>query len=70
MKGKVSQLQARLWPRGSSMTMALEGVEWSAARPGCNLPPCWAPGLDWMGGESRPTGIRSPDRPTCSQSLY
>ena len=22
------------------------------------------------GGKSRPTGIRSPDRPACSQSLY
>ena len=26
-------------------------------------------GLD-MCGKSRPTGIRSPDRPACSQSLY
>ena len=44
--GKVFQLQARLWPRGwvevqlySSMTTALEGGEWSAARPGLTLPP-------------------------------
>jgi len=35
-----------MWPRGwvevqiySSMTAALEGGEWSAARPGCTLPP-------------------------------
>ena len=34
-----------MWPRGwveaelySSMTMAIEGGEWSAARPGCTLP--------------------------------
>jgi len=51
-----------LWPRGfvevslySSMTKALEGGEWSAARPGRSLPPGkdpvpivkeggWAPG--------------------------
>ena len=39
-KGKVFPLQARLWPRGwvevyiySSMTTALEGGEWTAARP-------------------------------------
>ena len=39
-------LQAQLWPRGwvevllySSMTAALEGGEWSAARPGCTLAP-------------------------------
>ena len=30
----------------------------------------WAPGPVWMGGKSRPTGIRSPDRPTRSRSLY
>ena len=28
------------------------------------------PGLVWTDGKSRPTGIRSPDRPTPSQSLY
>ena len=45
-KGKVFPLQAQLWPRSwidvqlySSMTVALEGGEWSAARPGCTLPP-------------------------------
>jgi hypothetical protein len=31
----------------------------------------WAPGLVWMGAENLAlTGIRSPDRPACSQSLY
>jgi hypothetical protein len=30
----------------------------------------WAPGLVWTGGKSRPTGIRSPDCPAHSQSLY
>jgi hypothetical protein len=30
----------------------------------------WAPGPVWTGGKSRPTGIRSPDRPARSQSLY
>ena len=45
-KGKVTPLPVRLWPRGwvevqlySSMTAALEGGEWSAARPGRTLPP-------------------------------
>ena len=43
-KGIVTPLQARLWPRGwvevqlySSKTLALEGGEWSAARPGRTL---------------------------------
>ena len=31
----------------------------------------WAPGLVWTGAENlAPTGIRSPDRPAHSQSLY
>ena len=30
----------------------------------------WAPGLVWTGGKSRSTGIQSPDRPACSQSLF
>jgi hypothetical protein len=31
----------------------------------------WAPGPVWTGVEIlAPTGIRSPDRPACSQSLY
>ena len=63
------------------MTMALEGGEWSVARPGHTLPPGrdpvpilqeagWAPGLVWTGGKSCLTGIRSPDRPACIQLLY
>jgi hypothetical protein len=30
----------------------------------------WSPGPVWTGGKSRPTGIRSPDRPARSQSVY
>ena len=31
----------------------------------------YAPGLVWKGAENlAPTGIRSPDRPACSESLY
>ena len=30
----------------------------------------WTPGPVWTGGKSRPTGIRSPNRPALSQSLY
>jgi hypothetical protein len=57
----------------SSKTSALEGGEWSAARPGRILPPGkepvpvvqedgWAPGPVWTGRKScpPPTGIRSP----------
>ena len=48
------------------MTAALEGGEWSAARPGRTLPPGsilqeagWAPGPVWTGTENLvPTGIR------------
>ena len=64
----------------SSMTAALKGGEWSAACPGRNLPrkypvpivqeAGWAPGPVWTDGKPRTTGIRSPDRPTRSQSLY
>ena len=63
------------------MTAALEVGEWSAAGPGRTL--LWErPGIQctggWVGpragldtcGKSRPTGIRSPDRPARSQSLY
>ena len=57
------------------------GCEGSASRPGRSLPPgntrCtvqetgWAPGPVWTGAENlTPTGIRSPDRPARSQSLY
>ena len=64
------------------MTTALEGGEGSASRPGLFLPPGkepvpivqeagWAPASVWTGAENlAPTGIRSPDRPARSQSLY
>ena len=64
------------------MTMALEGGEGSASRPGRSLLPGkdpvpivqeagWAPGPVWTGAENlAPTGICSPDRPARSQSLY
>ena len=63
------------------MTAALEGVEWSAARPGRTLPPGkdplpivqeagWAPGPVWTGEKSRPHRNSIPDRPARSQSLY
>ena len=63
------------------MTTALEGGEWSAARPGRILLPLknpvhiveeawWAPGPVWTVGNSRLTGIRSPDGPAPSKWLY
>ena len=59
------------------MTVALEGGEWSAARPGRTLDPVpilqeagWAPGPVWTGEKSRPHRDSIPDRPTCSQLLY
>ena len=64
------------------MTAALEGSEWSAARPGCNLPPGkdpvpnvqeagWAPGPVWTRAENLvPTGIRSRTVQPIAQSLY
>ena len=56
------------------MTVALEGGEWSAARPGRTLPPGkdpvpivqrtgWAPGIVWTGGKSRLHRDSNPDRP-------
>ena len=61
-------------------TSALDG-EWSAPRPGRFTPAKdpvpivqeagWAPGPVWTGAENlAPTGIRSPDRPAGSESLY
>jgi hypothetical protein len=62
--------------------MALEGGEGSAARPGRTLPPRkdpvpiaqeagWAPGPVWTSAENLAlTGIRFPDRPARSKSLY
>ena len=64
------------------MTMALEGGEGSASSPGCSLPPGKTRyqlyrsfgGPQGRSGQVRkispPTGIRSPDRPAHSQSLY
>jgi hypothetical protein len=62
-------------------TSALEGGEVSASRPGRFTPgkdpvpilqkAGWAPGPVWTGAEIlAPTGIRSPDRPARSKSLY
>jgi len=56
------------------MTAALEGDEWSAARPGPHFTPGidpvpilqetgWAPGPVWTGGKSRPHRDSIPDRP-------
>jgi hypothetical protein len=65
----------------SFLTSALEGGLWSASRPG-RLYLRQRPGTHctggWVGpgdgldrcGKSRPTGIRSPDLPTLSESLY
>ena len=63
------------------MTAALDGGEWSAARHGHILPPGKTryPFYRRLGGPQGrfgraenlvPTGIRSPDRPSRSQSLY
>jgi hypothetical protein len=65
------------------MTTAREGSEGSASRPGRSpllpgkesLPIVqeagWAPMPVWIGAENlAPTGLRSPDRPVRSQSLY
>ena len=61
------------------MTTALEGGEGSASRPSRSLPlgKNWYPlyrrlgGPVWTGVENlAPTGIRSPDHPAHSQSLY
>jgi len=74
-----------VWPRGwvevylySSMTAALEGGEWSAARPGHTLPPGKTRyplykrlgGPVWTGRKSHPHRDSIPDRPARSQSLY
>ena len=62
--------------------MALEGGEWSAARPGRTLPPGkdpvpivqeagWAPGPVWTGGKSRPhrDSIPGPSSPYLSRYI-
>ena len=64
-------------------TSALDGGGgWSTPRPGRFTPgerdpvpvvqeAGWAPGHVWTGAENlAPTGIRSPDRPARSESLY
>ena len=64
-----------------SLTSALYGGVWSAPRPDRFTPrkdpvpivqeAGWTPGPVWTGAENlAPTGIRSPDRPACSESLY
>jgi hypothetical protein len=66
-----------------SLTSALNGCGWSTPRPGhftpgkeTRYPLCrrlggWAPGPVWTGAEISPsTGIRSPDIPARSESLY
>jgi hypothetical protein len=62
-------------------TSALDGGRWSTPRP-CRFTPGkvsvpivleagWAPGPVWTGAENlSPTGIRSPDLPARSESLY
>jgi hypothetical protein len=63
------------------MTTALEGVRGQRHAPAALYPvkdpvpivqeTGWAPGPVWTGAENlAPTGIRSPDRPARSQSLY
>ena len=62
-------------------TSALDGGGWSTPRPGRFTPgkdpvpivqqAGWAPGPVWTCAENlAPTGIRSPDRPVRSESLY
>ena len=63
------------------MAVALARGEWSTPRPGRFTPgkdpvpivqeAGWAPWPVWMGAENlASTGIRSPDRPSRSESLY
>ena len=62
-------------------TSALDGDGWSTPRPGRFTPrkytvpilqeAGWAPGPFWTGAENlASTGIRSPDRPARSESLF
>jgi len=82
-KGKSFPVTGPVCPRGwvevqlySSMTVVLEGGEWSAARsgrtltPGNNRYPLYRR-LGWpQGGKSRPHRDSIQDRPARSQSLY
>jgi len=74
----------KVWVRYSptlSLTSALDGDGWSTPRPGLFTPgkdsvpilkeAGWAPEPVWTGAENlASTGIRSPDRPARSVSLY
>ena len=64
-----------------SLTSSLDGIGLSTPRPGRLTPgkeplpiiqdAGWAPGLVWTGAENLAlTGVRSPDRPARSESLY
>jgi hypothetical protein len=64
-----------------SLTSALDGGGWSTPRPGRFTPgkdpvttvqeAGWAPGPVWTGTKNHvPTGIRSPDGPARSETLY
>jgi hypothetical protein len=85
-EGKGNPITVHQGPRGavelySFLTSALEGGGWSSPRPGRVTPgkdpvpivqeAGWATGPVWTCMKNlAPTGIRSPDRPACSQSLY
>ena len=64
-----------------SLTSVLDGGGWPTPRPGritsgkdpvpISQEAGWAPGPVWTGAETlAPIGIRSPDRPARSESLY
>jgi hypothetical protein len=75
-------LEQAMKPQSStlSLTSALDGVGGQrhppaalrpAKRPGTHCIERWAPGPVWTGAENlAPTGILTPDRPTCSETLY
>ena len=61
--------------RGTRRGWVVSSTPWSYFTPGKDPVPIvqeagWALGPVWTGGKSRPTGIRTPDRPARSQSLY
>ena len=61
--------------RGTRKGRVVSSMPWTYFTPGKEQVPivqeaAWAPGLVWTGRKSRPTGIRSQDRPARSQSLY
>jgi hypothetical protein len=78
LKAQKGRVEVQLY---SSLTSTREGSGWSARRPGrftIGKDPVpivqeagWAPGPVWTCAKIlAPTGIRSPDRPARSQSLY